>query len=322
MGTLPSVVSYKWKCKLLSTTDTQNFTNMKLFLLVISLAVVYSLPTKQRFVPGEFLIRLDEDVIVSKYQQNTLIRELSLKYGMTLLQSYSIGKLNILYLRGNDDTMETLSSVKGIKTVSRNSIGHIDCEELPSPGTWGLDRIDQREALPYTDPTSEDATFISKETDGTNTVAYIFDTGVDIEHPEFEGRATWGYTAPGMEYGDQSGHGTHCAGTVGSKSYGVSKDVTIVAVKTADENGISQTSDIVGGFEWVYYNHEQRKEDLGEMPRSVVSASLGFDANDVMDAAAEEVVEVGVIVVVSGGNSNDDACLQSFARGPKVITVG
>ena len=294
---------------------------MKLLLLNL-LAVVYSLPAKQNYVPGEFLVRLDEDVIVSKYQQSTLIRELSLKYGMTLLQSYTIGKLNILYLKGEDDMMGALSSVKGIKTVSRNAIGQIECEELPSPGTWGLDRIDQREALQYTDPTSEDATFIYKDSDGSNTVAYIFDTGIDIEHPDFGGRATWGYTAPGMEYGDEHSHGTHCAGTVGGTSYGVSRDVAIVAVKVADQDGISQTSDIVGGFEWIYYDHEQRRESSGEAPRSVVSASLGFDANDVMDAAAQEVVEVGVIVVAAAGNSDADACLYSFARDPKVITVG
>ena len=293
---------------------------MKLLLLALTLAVVSSLPGRQRYVPGEFLVRLDDNI--NKVQQDTLIRELNLKHDMSLLQSYVVGKMNILYLKGNDDMMEILSSINGVKYVSRNAIGTTGCEELPAPGTWGLDRIDQREALPYSDPTNPDATFIYKDTDGSNTVAYIFDTGVDIEHPDFDGRATWGYTSPRMEYGDQNSHGTHCAGTVGSTSYGVAKDVSIVAVKVADEGGISFTSDIVGGFEWIYYDHEQRRESLGQMPKSVVSASLLFDVNEVMDEAAEEVVEAGVTVVAASGNYDIDACDISFARSPKVISVG
>lgn len=36
---------------------------------------------------------------------------------------------------------------------------------------------------------------------------------------------------------DGAGHGTHCAGTVGSKTYGVAKKTKLLAVKVLDASG-------------------------------------------------------------------------------------
>ena len=81
-------------------------------------------------------------------------------------------------------------------------------------GTWGLDRIDQRERLIYTNPQSPSATYIWGQSLGSDTIAYVADTGIDLEHVEFEGRAIWGYTAEGISEPDEdlNSHGTHCAG--------------------------------------------------------------------------------------------------------------
>lgn len=49
---------------------------------------------------------------------------------------------------------------------------------------------------------------------------YILDTWVQTDHFEFEGRASRG---PAFEFGEGPGHGTHVAGIVGSKTYGVNK---------------------------------------------------------------------------------------------------
>jgi subtilisin family serine protease len=44
---------------------------------------------------------------------------------------------------------------------------------------------------------------------------YILDTGVNVDHHDFQGRAKWGYVAPRYLKVDGSGHGTHGELTAG-----------------------------------------------------------------------------------------------------------
>ena len=63
------------------------------------------------------------------------------------------------------------------------------------------------------------------------------DTGIDIEHPAFEGRASWGRTFGDPSDKDINGHGTHCAGIAVSGPYGVAKASKVVAVKVMGDDG-------------------------------------------------------------------------------------
>jgi cerevisin len=86
---------------------------------------------------------------------------------------------------------------------------------------------------------------------GLLTIAYVVDTGVNVKHEEFGGRAIWGATIPtGDEDEDGNGHGTHVAGTIASKTYGVAKKAKIVAVKVLRSNGSGTMSDVLKGVEW------------------------------------------------------------------------
>ena len=68
---------------------------------------------------------------------------------------------------------------------------------------------------------------------GAGVVAYVVDTGIDASHPEFGGRAFCLHSAPtlGVPCIDDNGHGTHVAGTIGSRLHGVAKEVTLIGVK-------------------------------------------------------------------------------------------
>ena len=83
---------------------------------------------------------------------------------------------------------------------------------------------------------------------GEGVTAYVVDTGINIKHVEFEGRASWGKTIPKNDVDqDGNGHGTHCAGTIASRKYGVAKAAKLVAVKVLGSNGSGSMSDVVAG---------------------------------------------------------------------------
>ena len=58
---------------------------------------------------------------------------------------------------------------------------------------------------------------------GQGVNAYVIDSGIEVDHPEFEGRASAGYDFTEEGSGDNNGHGTHVAGLIGSVTYGVAK---------------------------------------------------------------------------------------------------
>lgn len=105
---------------------------------------------------------------------------------------------------------------------------------------------------------------------GNGTFAYVLDTGINIDHIEFEGRASYGYNAVGGEFTDLQGHGTHCAGIIGSKSYGVAKKAQLIAVK-AFRNHETLMSTVMDAYQWAA-NDIRTKNRLG---LAVINMSLG-----------------------------------------------
>ena len=114
-----------------------------------------------------------------------------------------------------------------VASVEPNMVWTLNALVTQSDTPWGLGSISHRA------PNSTD--YIYDDTAGTGTYAYIIDTGLYTEHNEFEGRAQLGYNAyPGSEFVDNHGHGTHTAGTIGSRAYGVAKKATLISVKVFD----------------------------------------------------------------------------------------
>lgn len=171
---------------------------------------------------------------------------------------------------------------------------------------WGLDRIDSRNGL--------DGSY-GYASSGNGVHAYIIDTGIRSTHDQFEGRVAEGFTSidDGKGSEDCMGHGTHVAGTVGGKDYGVAKNVTLYPVRVFGCSGSTTTTAILDGIEWVAKN---------AVKPAVANMSLGGGRSEVLDIAVENLVKSGVIAVVAAGNSNRNACDFSPAAVPSAITVG
>jgi oryzin len=153
---------------------------------------------------------------------------------------------------------------------------------------------------------------------GEGTFAYVLDSGVFTSHTEFEGRASLGFNAyPGTEHEDTVGHGTHVAGSIAGKTYGVAKKAEVISVKVfGDED--STTDIIMDGFEWAV-------EDIvskGREAVSVINMSLGGGFSAAFNRAVDAATAKGVLSVVAAGNEFMNAANVSPASAESALTVG
>jgi cerevisin len=158
--------------------------------------------------------------------------------------------------------------------------------------------------------------------------SYVVDTGIDVSHPEFEGRAVWGSNFADEMNTDCNSHGTHVAGLIGSKTYGVCVDAKLFAVKVLDCDGSGTLSGVIKGIEWVYNKHNEQKESFKKkgdtrVLKSIINMSLGGGYSAAINRAVEACVsdESNFYVVVAAGNENADACKTSPASVKNIITV-
>ncbi|KAJ3364796.1 serine protease [Allomyces javanicus] len=187
---------------------------------------------------------------------------------------------------------------------------------------WHLARISQRQrsvVQPYSYPRSA----------GAGVRAYILDTGVNTQHPQLEGRAALGgvfcASCTGVTTAiDDHGHGSHVAGIVASKTYGVAKRATVVAVKILDRDGAGNTADLISGLNYVVQQQKFLNSRSGTPPvRGVANLSIAGPVSAAVNAAVAAVVAAGVPVIAAAGNANgDSACNYSPSGAAPAITVG
>jgi cerevisin len=170
-----------------------------------------------------------------------------------------------------------------------------------------LARISHRPKLGF-------STFTKYEYDsdgGEGVDVYVVDTGINVQHQEFEGRASWGKTIPQNDVDeDGNGHGTHCAGTIASRKYGVAKKANVIAVKVLGSNGSGSMSDVVAGVAWAATQAQNKSDAADEEYKatgttkhkgSVANMSLGGGKSKALDEVVDKAVDRGLHFAVAAG---------------------
>lgn len=219
-----------------------------------------------------------------------------------------------------DETIDLIRRHPSVKFVELDSVVYADEFNIQKGAPWGLARVSHRQPLGL----SSFNQYLFDNDGGKGVTAYVIDTGINVHHVEFDGRAKWGSTVP---YGDAdedgNGHGTHCAGTIASKSYGVAKKATVVAVKVLRSNGSGSMSDVVKGVEFAAKSHQDAvKANKKGFKGSAANMSLGGGKSPALDLAVNAAVKAGLHFAVAAGNENQDACNVSPAGAENAITVG
>lgn len=205
-----------------------------------------------------------------------------------------------------------LLAIPGVKRVHADLVVH-------TMVTWGQDRIDQP-ALPLADR-------YAPAYRGCGVDVYVIDTGIDTLHREFNntGRVVQNiFNAYGSITAntDGDGHGTHCAGTIGGKSVGVSSCANIYGLKALDDTGSGSLSKIVSAVNAAKNAHRAKPN-----AKSVISMSIGYNcgttcATDPLLAPINSAMAVGMVASVAAGNDNRNAYRDSPANIADAITVG
>jgi oryzin len=180
---------------------------------------------------------------------------------------------------------------------------------IQADADWGLGAISHRE------PGSTD--YIYDTAAGEGTFAYVVDTGIQISHNEFGGRASRVYTAFEGDNEDTFGHGTHVSGTIGGTTYGVSKAASLLAVKVF-QGSSSATSIILDGYNWAANDIVSQ----GRANAAAINLSLGGPKSDSFNQAVSSAASSGVLSIVAAGNEAQDASNDSPASEATAVTVG
>ncbi|KAL2798459.1 subtilisin-like protein [Aspergillus keveii] len=224
-------------------------------------------------------------------------------------KNYKINKYAAYYGSFDDATIEEIRKSEDVAYVEEDQIWYIDALTTQSGAPWGLGSISHR---------GQQSTDYIYDTNGAgaDTYAYVVDTGINVDHQEFGGRASLAYNAAGGQHVDTVGHGTHVAGTIGGTTYGVAKQANLLSVKVFRGES-SSTSIILDGFNWAANDIVSK----GRTGKAAINLSLGGGFSNSFNQAIDNAFDAGVLSVVAAGNDNADASNTSPASAENALTV-
>jgi subtilisin family serine protease len=149
---------------------------------------------------------------------------------------------------------------------------------------------------------------------------YIIDTGVS-KNDEFNNsniKRLYNVLQDGKDE-DCNGHGTHVAGLIASKTYGVCKDAKIFAVKSLDCEGSGTTSGVIKSLS-VILNHLTSQSNK---TKGIINMSLGGSFSYTLNKLIEQAVSRNnnIFFIVASGNENANSCFSSPTSSKSVLSV-
>lgn len=265
-------------------------------------------------VTGRYIVTLQEDIRAADVAAVTaaLLRTHGGRLRRTF--SYAPKGFSAELTEATARSLSRDSRVSLVEEVSEAEVVGSQPTPFESSVFWGLDRIDQRDGLDQS---------YNYDRVGSGVHVYVVDSGVWLAHDDFQGRASAVYDAFGEDGQGDDLHGTAVAGIIGSRSWGVAKNVRLHSVRVLDLSNSDGTTIVRGnsetvaaGLNWVAANH---------INPAVVNVSIVMRGGSTsIDNAVRALVNTyGVAVVTGAGNDNTnlDTVAYSPSRVSEAITV-
>ncbi|KAK0713890.1 serine protease [Lasiosphaeria miniovina] len=228
----------------------------------------------------------------------------------TSVRTFKINKWNAMALEADDLMINQIFADEAVSYIEQDAYVGLDAKLIQRPATTGLGRISHA--------ATGNREYIFDSSAGEGITAFVVDTGIRIQHTEFEDRATFGANFINNVDDDENGHGSHVAGTIGGKTVGVAKNVKLIAVKVLDAEGSGTNSGVIAGMNFVAETATSSKLS----GKAVMNMSLGGAFSNAVNAAINAIANAGVVPIVAAGNEAQDTARTSPGSAEAAITVG
>jgi subtilisin family serine protease len=207
------------------------------------------------------------------------------------------------YLRGFLSAANTIArDLKAVPTPVPGEPPEEEVEPEVLGATWGLVRC----RVPWTTRS------------GLGIKVAVLDTGMDLGHSDFHGRAIFTRSFVGQPVQDLHGHGTHCIGTAtGPKApagstprYGIAYASQIFVGKVLTNSGSGTGAGVLAGMNWAIANRCQ-----------VISMSLGSQSpvQAAYTAAGSAALANACLIIAAAGNAASTT--GAPANSPTIMSV-
>ena len=200
--------------------------------------------------------------------------------------------INSIYIKGRAELIEKIARRSDVESIRLNHTIVSDKEEIvkrksslsevTSYVPWNLESI-QADRVTKT---------------GKNIVVGIIDSGVNANHPELQNallpEGFKDFVEPSnTEPKDETGHGTHVAGTILGRTIGIAKDAKLIVARVFNKEGEASDEGLLAAGQWI----------LEKKPQ-VVNNSWGGNRDDSFyDKIVEKWKAAGIVPIFSAGNT-------------------
>lgn len=177
-----------------------------------------------------------------------------------------------------------------------------DLEPSEREATWGLTQCQ----------------VLQSSWSGAGIKVAVLDTGMDLGHPDFEGREFKTRSFVGEPVHDINGHGTHCIGTACGPQipsgnplrYGIAFGSQVLVGKVLTNSGSSTGAGVLAGMNWAIANRCE-----------VISMSLGSQSpvQAAYTHAGAAALRNGCLIIAAAGNSSTNT--GAPANSPTIMSV-